>query len=219
MIMGNALWQLVKQSDVVSWIVLFILLGLSIICWTIFFFKLLVIRIKKQHIKRAIKQLQQTKTHDDVRALAMQMQNTLPGYFMAKYINFAYVLREQAVSSSDAKEMLQQYSEQLLDNILVDEEAYISLLSTSAAVSPLLGLFGTVWGLIHAFVGISERQTADIVAVAPGIAQALTTTLAGLIVAIPAFVMFNYIQGQIRDFEQRVYTLADILSLRMQSLK
>jgi biopolymer transport protein TolQ len=217
--MGNALWQLIKQSDIVSWAVLFILLALSILCWTVFFFKLLVIRFKKQHIKTAIKKLHQVKTAEDIRTLAMQMQNTLPGYFITKYLSFAHMLREQNTSESDVKELLEQYSQQVLDTILTDEESYVSLLSTSAAVSPLLGLFGTVWGLIHAFIGISERQTADIVAIAPGIAQALTTTLAGLVVAIPAFIMFNYIQGQIRVVEQQLYVLADTLSIRMQSIK
>ena len=72
------------------------------------------------------------------------------------------------------------------------------MLSVSAAVSPLLGLFGTVWGLVHAFVRIGELQTADIATVAPGIAEALITTLAGLMVAIPALVMYHYVANKIR---------------------
>ena len=78
------------------------------------------------------------------------------------------------------------------------EESYLPFLFTSASVSPLLGLFGTVWGLVHAFIRISEKQSADITTVAPGIAEALITTLAGLLVAVPALVMYHYLIAQIR---------------------
>jgi len=81
------------------------------------------------------------------------------------------------------------------------EESYLWILSTSAAAATLLGLFGTVWGLIHAFLRISQKQSADIVTVAPGIAEALMTTLVGLIVAIPALILFNYLSVQVRRME------------------
>ena len=67
--------------------------------------------------------------------------------------------------------------DRILDDMIGNEESYLPVLSTSAAISPLLGLFGTVWGLIHSFISISQRGSADIVTVAPGIAEALITTL------------------------------------------
>ncbi len=73
----------------------------------------------------------------------------------------------------------------------------------------MLGLFGTVWGLVHAFVSISQKQSADIATVAPGIAEALITTLAGLMVAIPALVMFVYLNTMVKDIEQKSMNLAD----------
>ena len=62
--------------------------------------------------------------------------------------------------------------------------------------------FGTVWGLIHAFMGIAQQKSADISAVAPGIAEALITTLGGLIIAIPALVMFNYLTSEVRKLKR-----------------
>ena len=77
--------------------------------------------------------------------------------------------------------------------MILHDEAYVPILSSCAAVAPLLGLFGTVWGLIHAFLQISQTQVADLATVAPGISEALITTLAGLMVAIPALIMYNYL--------------------------
>ena len=98
-----------------------------------------------------------------------------------------------------------------VDAIVVHEESYLPFLSTSAAVAPLLGLFGTVWGLIHAFMRISEKQVADITTVAPGIAEALVTTLAGLFVAIPALIMFNYLNIQLFVARATYFTPPTIL--------
>ena len=71
----------------------------------------------------------------------------------------------------------------------------------------MIGLFGTVWGLIHSFVSISALKNADITTVAPGIAEALIVTLAGLIIAIPALVSFHSINTRIRDLEHRMQNL------------
>ena len=92
---------------------------------------------------------------------------------------------------------------------MIESETYLPILGTSAAASPLVGLFGTVWGLIHAFVNISQEKSADIAVVAPGIAEALTTTLAGLIVAIPAMIAFNYFSNELRKQEQQLSHLTD----------
>jgi len=213
MIMGNALWQLIKQSDAISWFVLLVLLVISIVCWTIFLFKFLVLRIKKQHLKKAIRMLNQAQTKEDIQAIATSMHGTLPSYVIKKYVHTMQELHTVGVTEPEA---MQGYADQLVDTLVMYEESYLPFIVTSAAISPLLGLFGTVWGLVHAFIGISERQTADIVAVAPGIAQALTTTLAGLVVAIPALIMFNYLQTQVRALEHQLFVLVDTLQMRLK---
>jgi biopolymer transport protein TolQ len=106
-------------------------------------------------------------------------------------------------------ELVSNNMDRILDDMIGNEESYLPVLSTSAAISPLLGLFGTVWGLIHSFISISQRGSADIVTVAPGIAEALITTLFGLLVAIPAMMMFNYLAAQVRSVEHSLIRLAD----------
>lgn len=106
-------------------------------------------------------------------------------------------------------ERVQGHITQTFEELVLQEERYMPFLYASAGVSTLIGLFGTVWGLIHAFVRIGEYQSADIATVAPGIAEALITTLAGLIVAIPAFLMFHYLTVQNRKLEYQLSVFAD----------
>lgn len=80
-------------------------------------------------------------------------------------------------------------------------EAYLPILATTANISPFVGLFGTVWGIIHAFRDISHQSSTSIASVAPGIADALVTTAAGLFAAIPAVIGFNYFVQKIRTIE------------------
>ena len=88
----------------------------------------------------------------------------------------------------------------------------------SAAVGPLLGLLGTVWGLVHSFIDISQKQSADIVTVAPGIAEALITTIAGLLVAIPAVMLFYYVLSKVKAIESQLYMIADRVVLVARNL-
>lgn len=82
---------------------------------------------------------------------------------------------------------------------------YVSWLATIGATSPLLGLFGTVLGVMHAFIGISSRGgSSNLGAVAPGIAEALITTLVGLGAAIPAVMAYNYFAGKVGEFESEL---------------
>ena len=77
-------------------------------------------------------------------------------------------------------------------------ERAITFLATTASATPFIGLFGTVWGIMNAFLGLSTTQSSSIQAVAPGIAEALIATAAGLVAAIPAVMAYNYFARQIR---------------------
>jgi biopolymer transport protein TolQ len=87
-------------------------------------------------------------------------------------------------------------------------EKGMSWLATTAGVTPFIGLFGTVWGIIDAFSGLGASGAASLRAVAPGIAEALVTTAAGLFAAIPALIAYNHFLGDIRDLAQRLDTFA-----------
>ena len=81
------------------------------------------------------------------------------------------------------------------------------LLATVGSTAPFVGLFGTVWGIMNAFIGISRTQTTNLAVVAPGIAEALMATAIGLVAAIPAVVIYNIFARSIAGYRQ---TLADI---------
>jgi biopolymer transport protein TolQ len=87
-------------------------------------------------------------------------------------------------------------------------EKGMSWLATTAGVTPFIGLFGTVWGIIDAFSGLGSAGSASLRAVAPGIAEALVTTAAGLFAAIPALIAYNHFLQDIRDLAQRLDTFA-----------
>jgi biopolymer transport protein TolQ len=92
----------------------------------------------------------------------------------------------------------------LAKEISTDRDAaaqYVPWLATIGAVSPLLGLLGTVLGVMNAFLGIATRGSGNIGAVAPGVAEALLTTVAGLAVAIPAVMAYNYFAGRVSRLE------------------
>ena len=219
---GNSLWLLVKQSDVVTKGVLLILLLLSIICWAIFLYKIILLRIKHRQLMNMQQQLKDVQTFEEMRIVSTTLLDTLPGYFLKKNLSFLKGLfeRDNAKTHLTEKELgfLQQQMEQTLEDLMRTEESYLPFLFTSASVSPLLGLFGTVWGLVHSFIRISEKQTADIATVAPGIAEALITTLARLLVAVPALVMYHYLTTQVRSIEHQLCNVADRFNVVVQRL-
>jgi biopolymer transport protein TolQ len=213
--MGNALWQLIIQSDSMSQGVMFLLLVMSIACWTIFLYKIILFRIKMKQLYQALHTIQTLDSFDQLLTLSTKFKGTIPGYFLAKNLHFLKsMLAKESCRSLQEHEytLLEQHLDQTIDELVRTQETYNVFLSTSAAVAPLLGLFGTVWGLVHAFIRISEQQTADIATVAPGIAEALITTLAGLMVAIPALVMFNLLSSYLRQLEHKLISLADFFA-------
>ena len=212
--MGNSLWQLVSESDTTSKFVLLVLLIMSIVCWAITLYKLALLRVKQQQVRQALHAIQNVTTIQELMALGVAMQDTLPGYIISRG---ALALKTLLQTPEGHKHALNEYEfellrnslDQALDDVMHREEEYLPVLSTCAAISPLIGLFGTVWGLIHSFIRISQQQSADIATVAPGIAEALITTLAGLLVAIPAMVMFHYIHGHVRKIEHQLVAVTD----------
>ena len=205
-VMGNSLWHLVMQSDAVSKVVLIILLLLSMLCWSIFFYYLLLARVKKKQLRTAYDKTVKAATKNDIVQLALFNESTVASPLFSALTGFM-------AANVIEREMLNQQLIAGVDEIIQDQEAVLPIFTATIAISPLLGLFGTVWGLIHAFMRISEKQSADIATVAPGIAEALITTLAGLMVAIPAVVMFSYLQSQVRTLEYYALRLADTLSI------
>lgn len=224
MFLGNSLWHLVAQADVITKAVLLLLLFLSVLCWAIFFYKLILLRIKHGQMRTVHKSMKNVTTFEQLLEIASMHTGTLPGYFLTRNLTFLKLLLSTPEGepkkrlSSTELELVHQHADQTVEDIVYAEESYLPVLSTTSAISPLIGLFGTVWGLVHAFVRISERQSADIATIAPGIAEALVTTLAGLIVAIPAFVMYGYCSSQVRKLDRYLLSLSDRFVVLVQRL-
>jgi len=87
-------------------------------------------------------------------------------------------------------------------------ESYMPWLATTGSVTPFIGLFGTVWGVMDAFTGLGTAGAASLRAVAPGIAEALITTAAGLFTAVPAVIAYNHFLHDIRDLSGRMDSFA-----------
>jgi biopolymer transport protein TolQ len=219
---GNTLWQLITQSDIITKCVLLLLLCMSIACWTIFIGKVALFYLKERQLKDMQKKIQKSKTVVDLIDHATIDHKTLGGYFISKNILFLkellYGNLQQKITSFEW-ELFERNADTVIDSLVMHNQEYLSILSSCAAVGPLLGLFGTIWGLIHSFMRISESQIADIATIAPGIAEALITTIAGLVVAIPALLMFNYLQGKSQKLEYILVTLADRIIFIVQQQK
>ncbi len=209
--MKNALAQLVLQSDALSKLTLILLLVMSIVCWTITFYKLFNLYNQKKQLESVEQSMRTATDVQDLITAVSPYRNSSAGELVIKYLNsikLALKNKQSINSLTDSDfEYLQFMSDQNIDQIIHENEVNLSILSVSAAVAPLIGLFGTVWGLIHSFVSISALKNADITTVAPGIAEALIVTLAGLMVAIPALVSFHSIATRIRDLEHRLQNL------------
>ena len=98
-------------------------------------------------------------------------------------------------------------------------ETHIPFLGTVGSISPYIGLFGTVWGIMNSFIGIAQTQTTNLAVVAPGIAEALLATAIGLVAAIPAVVMYNVFARQIGGFKAMLGDVAaQVLLLQSRDL-
>jgi len=95
-------------------------------------------------------------------------------------------------------------------------EAHLSFLATVGSVSPYVGLFGTVWGIMHAFVGLANLQQVSLAQVAPGIAEALVATAIGLFAAIPAVIAYNRYADQVSRLELRYDAFMEEFSTILQ---
>ena len=98
-------------------------------------------------------------------------------------------------------------------------ETHIPFLGTVGSISPYIGLFGTVWGIMNSFIGIAQTQTTNLAVVAPGIAEALLATAIGLVAAIPAVVIYNVFARQIGGFKAMLGDVAaQVLLLQSRDL-
>lgn len=222
---NSAVWQLIKQSDWVSkYIVMLGLAALSVVCVAIMIHKFVQYRQHKAMLTRILIALRKARSLQDLVTISKEFHGSIGGTLVSNSLEEVKTLLEEkkelwqsadqdtAITMQDIS-TIETLINQHIDALLLEEEAYLPVLGTAAALGPLIGLFGTIWGLIHCFVSISQEKSADISTVAPGIAEALITTLGGLIVAIPALAAFNYYSNELRKIEIRLAECGEIMLL------
>ncbi|MBN9597594.1 MAG: tonB-system energizer ExbB [Afipia sp.] len=190
-------WGMFMGADIVVKLVMIGLAFASLITWTICVAKLLELRHETKRAKKRIKVL-----GNDI-SLAEAERDARSGKdAVSKLVQSAAA--EAALSDTVNDEGFKERVELRLSRVEAAMSRRISrgtgMLATIGATAPFVGLFGTVWGIMNSFIGISEAHTTNLAVVAPGIAEALLATAMGLIAAIPAVVIYNHLVRMITAY-------------------
>jgi biopolymer transport protein ExbB len=183
-------WSMFLSADILVKAVMVGLAFASLVTWTIFIAKMIELSVVRRRLRAALAKIA------DARSLA-EAQFVLGASSTAMSSLLSAAMREARLSagiSSDAG--IKERAASSFAEIVRAEARRIrlgmGLLATIGATSPFVGLFGTVWGIMNSFIGISKSQTTNLAVVAPGIAEALLATAFGLVAAIPAVIIYNH---------------------------
>jgi len=186
--------------------VLYLLVFFSVASWGVILYKARQIRAARRTSDRFIEGFWETKNLTTIHAASQEMgQSPVAQVFRAGYQELVRLTRakRQAEDAQLSTELggvanVERAMRRAATQQLTELERALTFLATTASATPFIGLFGTVWGIMHAFLGLSATQSSTIQAVAPGIAEALIATATGLFAAIPAVVAYNSFARQIR---------------------
>ena len=198
--LGGEISGLIESSGLVAKTVLVILLVFSLGSWAIIFSKWGLFRRARLQSNRFMRMFRKSERLNDVAAVVEQFK---PSPLVAVFESAYQELRKQAPHSLRLT-ALQRATQIAASEELSRLESRLPWLATTGAVTPFIGLFGTVWGIIDAFHGLGTAGSATLRAVAPGISEALITTAAGLFAAIPAVIAYNMFTQHIREFGARM---------------
>lgn len=232
-IFKSTTWQIIAQTDLLTKLVLLAIFFASVGCVAIIIFKILAFRQHRKQMHLLLERLKTIKTFNEFVNLGKDLKESLGGRFIMSNLSSLKILLDAsmkkqgtgdsnpAVLTHQDVDTLELALNQSLTDLLLEEETYLPVLATCAAVGPLVGLFGTMWGLIQVFLEISQERSADIATIAPGIAEALITILGGLIVTIPAMIAFHYFSNELRKIEVQLNHVGDkfLLMARHSFLK
>jgi len=209
--MAPGIVGLFMESGWMGKVVMAILLCFSIISWAMILLKFQYLRKAEKESLAFLHVFRKTKNTEELLASANQMKfSPVATLFLEGYKEMGSITKSlpdgRPVDADRA--LIVEEIERSLQITTQDEisymERYLAFLGTTGTVGPLLGLFGTVWGIMDAFYGIGLKGSGDIGALAPGLAEALINTTGGLFVAIPAVVAYNYFSEKIKDMATRM---------------
>lgn len=202
---GLNLWDVVLRGGVVAKVVLVVLLFFSLLSWFVILQKTLLYNRSRGVSDRFRGAFRRSA---DWRELRQQVGaftlSPMVGLFNAGYTEVTYQLKGGVPGQKTQIRSMEAVERSLQRASVVEMgrlERYLGILATIAAVSPFVGLFGTVWGIIDAFQNIGNTGNASLATVAIPIAEALVATAFGLVAAIPALMAYNFFQGQLKQWQ------------------
>jgi len=201
---GGEIATLIRQTGLVAKIVLLILLAFSILSWAIILTEWGMLRRGRLQSGRFLRAFRRAVRLQDVAAVSEQFK---PSPLVPVFENAYEEYRRQVGNPTGIVKnpiAVQRAAQIASSEELTRLERSLPWLATTGAVTPFIGLFGTVWGIIDAFHGLGTAGAATLRAVAPGISEALITTAAGLFTAIPAVIAYNQFGHSIREFGARM---------------
>ncbi len=209
---------LITQAGIVVQLVMAGLMIASLASWTVIFSKLFGLKRIRAANEDFERDFWAGKNINDLYADAVKRTDGSPmERIFASGMREFMKLRERRVADpgallDGARRAMRASFQRELDTI----EAHLSFLATVGSVSPYVGLFGTVWGIMHAFTGLASLQTVTLATVAPGIAEALVATAIGLFAAIPAVIAYNRFAREIDRIAIQLETFIEEFSNILQ---
>jgi biopolymer transport protein TolQ len=200
---GSAVMDMLHNAGPVAWTVLVVLLFGSLFSWAIILGKWGSFRRARAQSKRFLRAFRKATRLQEIATVSEQFKpSPLVNVFDEVYETY----RRQTGGYGPPKNItaLERAAQTASSESLTVMEQRLTWLASIGAISPFVGLFGTVMGIVDAFLGLGTEGTATLRAVAPGVAEALITTAAGLLVAIPAVIAYNQFTARCRDFAARM---------------
>jgi biopolymer transport protein ExbB len=195
-------WSMFLSADVLVKAVMIGLAFASLVTWTIFIAKMIELAAAQRKLRSALGKIIDSRSLAEAQ-FALGAKNSVLSAFLTAAMREA---RLSAGISSDSG--IKERAASSFAEIARAEARRIrlgmGLLATIGATSPFVGLFGTVWGIMNSFIGISKAQTTNLAVVAPGIAEALLATAIGLVAAIPAVIIYNHFARVTKTYLEQV---------------
>ncbi|MCP1833859.1 MULTISPECIES: tonB-system energizer ExbB [Bradyrhizobium] len=183
-------WNMFLNADIIVKAVMLGLAFASLVTWTVFIAKMVELTVAQRKLRGALAKIAESRSLAEA-----QFALGAKGSVLSSFI--AAAMREGRLSAGISSDSgIKERAASSFAEIVRAEARKIrigmGLLATIGATSPFVGLFGTVWGIMNSFIGISKSQTTNLAVVAPGIAEALLATAIGLVAAIPAVIIYNH---------------------------
>jgi biopolymer transport protein ExbB len=190
------------QADIVVKAVMLGLLSASLVCWTVWLAKTVELTVAKRRLRSQLRKLAEANSLNEAASLVGSARGAVPTMLQAA------IIETRASWDIADKHAIKERIEARLNRVESaagrDINRGTGILATIGSTSPFIGLFGTVWGIMNSFIGISEAQTTNLAIVAPGIAEALLATAFGLVAAIPAVIIYNHFSRSIGSYKALV---------------